>query len=181
MTFPVNTPTVDVTNFTSVATTPYGGSTTTVTNTVNAVNEYTAVGATSLVYDANGNLTDDGTDTYEYDFRNRLIEEGVPPAQLKVRNLGVVENQRGGRNRHAKLSPHDSAKVIFEHINGVDVLDLGNEDNIVGRILEVLLERPAVALCPRKANTSGPAGRIEASIGKHPGLIGGAHIRGDDP
>ena len=38
----------------------------------NSLNEYTSVGATSKGYDVNGNLTTDGTYTYEYDEENRL-------------------------------------------------------------------------------------------------------------
>ena len=39
----------------------------------NALNQYTAVGAVTPTYDANGNLTADGTFTYGYDAENRLI------------------------------------------------------------------------------------------------------------
>ena len=41
--------------------------------TVNGLNQYTIVGAASLIYDANGNLTSDGSGTYVYDVENRLI------------------------------------------------------------------------------------------------------------
>ena len=39
----------------------------------NTLNQYTAVGAVSPTYDANGNLTSDGTYTLGYDAENRLI------------------------------------------------------------------------------------------------------------
>lgn len=39
----------------------------------NRLNQYTAVGATTLRYDLNGNVTFDGTMTYVYDSENRLI------------------------------------------------------------------------------------------------------------
>lgn len=39
----------------------------------NGLNQYTAVGSASLSYDNNGNLTSDGTYTYEYDIENRLL------------------------------------------------------------------------------------------------------------
>jgi YD repeat-containing protein len=44
----------------------------------NAVNEYTAVAGVTQAYDANGNLTDDGAFTYQYDFRNLLVAEASP-------------------------------------------------------------------------------------------------------
>ncbi|MEO6215203.1 MAG: RHS repeat-associated core domain-containing protein [Sphingomonas sp.] len=39
----------------------------------NGLNQYTAAGATNFTYDANGNLTGDGTWAYTYDGENRLI------------------------------------------------------------------------------------------------------------
>ena len=37
------------------------------------VNQYTTVGGTTQAHDQNGNLTDDGTQLYAYDFQNRLV------------------------------------------------------------------------------------------------------------
>jgi len=47
--------------------------------TSNALNQYSAVGAVTPTYDANGNLTYDGTFTYAYDAENRLtsIQQGA--------------------------------------------------------------------------------------------------------
>jgi RHS repeat-associated protein len=42
--------------------------------TANHLNQYTAVGSASPIYDANGNLTSDGADSYCYDADSRLIE-----------------------------------------------------------------------------------------------------------
>ncbi|MGO9272698.1 MAG: RHS repeat-associated core domain-containing protein [Terriglobia bacterium] len=39
---------------------------------VNSVNEYTSINSGPLVYDRSGNLTNDGTLGYQYDYRNRL-------------------------------------------------------------------------------------------------------------
>ena len=41
--------------------------------TVNGLNQYTAVAGTAQTYDANGNLTGDGTNAYIYDGENRLV------------------------------------------------------------------------------------------------------------
>jgi RHS repeat-associated protein len=40
---------------------------------VNGLNQYTTAGAAAFTYDANGNLTSDGTNTYTYDVENRLV------------------------------------------------------------------------------------------------------------
>jgi RHS repeat-associated protein len=41
--------------------------------TTNALNQYVTAGPASFTYDANGNLTGDGTNTYVYDAENKLI------------------------------------------------------------------------------------------------------------
>ena len=41
---------------------------------MDVVNQYTTVGGTSRTHDNNGNLTDDGTYLFGYDFQNRLVE-----------------------------------------------------------------------------------------------------------
>jgi YD repeat-containing protein len=45
----------------------------TVSYTANTLNQYTAVGSVTPSYDANGNLTSDGTFSFGYDAENRLI------------------------------------------------------------------------------------------------------------
>jgi hypothetical protein len=49
-----------------------GGTPTTENRTHNNLNQITAVGPTTLQYDANGNLTDDGTYAFAWDAKNRL-------------------------------------------------------------------------------------------------------------
>ena len=61
----------DVSNRTSVVTTPPG---TTVSYTSNSVNWYTAVGGVSRDHDDNGNLLSDGTYDFYYDYRNNLVK-----------------------------------------------------------------------------------------------------------
>ena len=45
--------------------------------TANGLNQYTASGAVTPTYDANGNLTAAGSTTYSYNAENRLV--GRPP------------------------------------------------------------------------------------------------------
>ena len=44
----------------------------------NAMNQYTSVGGTAFTHDADGNLTSDGTHTYAYDARNKLVRVSGP-------------------------------------------------------------------------------------------------------
>jgi YD repeat-containing protein len=64
----------DVSNRTSVDTTPYQGQTSYASYTTNSVNEYTVVDTVNRTHDANGNLTSAGSTTMAYDYRNNLIE-----------------------------------------------------------------------------------------------------------
>ncbi|WP_199798563.1 RHS repeat domain-containing protein [Erythrobacter aureus] len=45
--------------------------------TTNGLNQYSAAGSAQFCYDANGNLTADGTSVYLYDVENRLVERRV--------------------------------------------------------------------------------------------------------
>jgi RHS repeat-associated protein len=61
--------------------------------TTNSLNQYLTRGTTSLSYDANGNLTDDGTYLYSYDAMNRLVQvrlksNGAEVANYKYDALG---------------------------------------------------------------------------------------------
>ena len=61
-------------NRSQVQTTLWGGAPATTTYASDVVNQYTAVGGVTRTHDSNGNLTDDGTHQYLYDFKNRLVE-----------------------------------------------------------------------------------------------------------
>ena len=50
-----------------------GAYTTSRAYTTDGLNQYTAAGSAVFAYDANGNLTSDGTNTYTYDVENRLV------------------------------------------------------------------------------------------------------------
>jgi len=50
-----------------------GGAPTTTNYTTDALNFYTAIGGVTHVRDPNGNLKDDGTNLYDYDYRNQLV------------------------------------------------------------------------------------------------------------
>ena len=68
----------------------------------NEVNEYVAVGGVARAHDENGNLTDDGTLVFLWDYRNRLVvvalkAGGTPIAQYRY----LADNRR-------------SRKVVFD-------------------------------------------------------------------
>jgi RHS repeat-associated protein len=65
--------------------------------TPNGLNQYTAVGGTPHSYDANGNLTSDGSTTYGYDVENRLVTaSGAKNATLRYDPMGRVYETTGG-------------------------------------------------------------------------------------
>ena len=72
---------------------------------VNGLNQYTAVAGAAQTYDANGNLTGDGTSAYIYDGENRLVSAtaaGVT-ATLTYDPLGRLWQVVKRRRQHAVL------------------------------------------------------------------------------
>jgi hypothetical protein len=49
----------------------------------NGLNQYTCAGPANLAYDANGNLTSDGSVTYSYDTDNRLVGASGKPGAVQ--------------------------------------------------------------------------------------------------
>ena len=87
-----------------------GGTTNYLTNNLN---QYTSVGGTAYTYDANGNLTTDGTQTYYYDCENKLTKV--------VRNsdgqtLGEYKYDPFGK-RVQKISSGITTNFIFDQIS----------------------------------------------------------------
>jgi len=80
------------------------------------------VGAVSLYYDDNGNLTDDGTYDYEYDIFNRLIL-----AEYNSVSIGQYYYDHGGRRIAKDVGgtvtkyAYDGAQVVAEY-DGTDTL-----------------------------------------------------------
>ncbi|WP_338426905.1 RHS repeat domain-containing protein [Sphingopyxis kveilinensis] len=65
--------------------------------TANGLNQYTAAGPAAFAYDANGNLTSDGSTTYVYDIENRLVSaSGATNATLRYDPLGRLYETVGG-------------------------------------------------------------------------------------
>jgi hypothetical protein len=71
----------------------------------NGLNQYTSAGGAAFTYDANGNLTSDGTTGYGYDIENRLVgpvmegqggHRGVDAVVGKGQGVGACPDRRGG-------------------------------------------------------------------------------------
>lgn len=82
--------------------------------TANGLNQYTAAGPAAFAYDANGNLTSDGSTTYVYDIENRLVSaSGATNATLRYDPLGRLYETVGGGNTTRLL--YDGDELIAEY------------------------------------------------------------------
>ncbi|SIO21124.1 RHS repeat-associated core domain-containing protein [Parasphingorhabdus marina DSM 22363] len=99
--------------------------------TTNGLNQYSAAGPASFTYDANGNLTSDGSTTFTYDVENRLISaSGAKTATLTYDPLGRLYevSSPSGTTRFlydgdALVAEYNTAGAItarYVHGNGVD-------------------------------------------------------------
>ncbi|MBB5986634.1 RHS repeat domain-containing protein [Sphingobium lignivorans] len=88
----------------------------------NGLNQYTTAGPTSFSYDANGNLTGDGTWAYAYDHENRLIRgtTGATTAALVYDPLGRLFQTSGGGSGTTQFL-YDGDVLVAEY-NGSNVL-----------------------------------------------------------
>jgi RHS repeat-associated protein len=79
-----------------------------------AANEQTAFAGATLTYDNNGNLTNDGVNTYTWDARNRLIRiSGGANATFVYDSLGRRTSKTiGGVNAHFIYDGHDITAEI---------------------------------------------------------------------
>lgn len=84
-------------------------------NMFNADNEMTAFNGTTLSYDANGNLTNDGTNTYTWDARNHLTAmSGGAMASFIYDALG---------RRMSKSIAASTTAILYDGFNPVQELD----------------------------------------------------------
>jgi len=116
-------------NRTSVVTTPYGGSASTSSYSTNNLNEYASVGGTSQSSDANGNLTDNGTYLFAYDYKNHISQVKLKSTSALVATyrydaLGrrVEKNVGGSVERHI-LSIRNDPGVVEDLSQVVSVYD----------------------------------------------------------
>lgn len=100
---------------------------------VNGLNQYTKAGPASLSYDANGNLTGDGSSVYVYDVENRLISaSGATTATLRYDPLGRLYETGGGTAGITRFL-YDGDELVAEYNNNGAMLrryvhGSGNDD-----------------------------------------------------
>ncbi|MGH6786632.1 MAG: hypothetical protein ACREBO_07355, partial [Novosphingobium sp.] len=107
--------------------------------TANGLNQYTAAGPASFCYDANGNLTADGTRVFVYDVENRLIRMhaqagsacpgnggiygGAVLARLRYDPLGRMLESQGAAGPSSMVRYlHDGDALNVEYDTGATVL-----------------------------------------------------------
>jgi RHS repeat-associated protein len=99
---------------------------------VNGLNQYSSAGAATFTYDANGNLTGDGTNGYVYDVENRMVTAtGGHAAALRYDPLGrlyeVVNSATGATTRFVYggdelLAEYDGAgNLLRRYVHGADL------------------------------------------------------------
>lgn len=108
--------------------------------TANGLNQYVAAGAASFCYDANGNLTADGSSVYLYDIENRLVQKraqtnsncsslsysGALQATLRYDPLGRLYETVAGSNTTRFL--YDGGALLRRYVHGNDV---GADDPVI--------------------------------------------------
>ncbi|HEY8605474.1 hypothetical protein, partial [Tsuneonella suprasediminis] len=84
--------------------------------TTNGLNQYTAAGPASFTYDANGNLTSDGSNTYVYDVENRLVSRsgGGTSATLRYDPLGRLYEVSGSASEITRFL-YDGDALVGEY------------------------------------------------------------------
>ncbi len=91
-------------SFDAVANRTVAGSTAYVAN---ELNQYSKVGGSSYAYDGNGNLTNDGKNTYLYDYENRLV-------QVKTASDTVMFKYDGFGRRTVKTSTGKTTAYLYD-------------------------------------------------------------------
>lgn len=83
--------------------------------TTNGLNQYVSAGPASFAYDANGNLTWDGSSSYAYDVENRLIQSsGVRNVNLAYDPLGRLWQVSGGPSGTTRFV-YDGDALVAEY------------------------------------------------------------------
>jgi RHS repeat-associated protein len=127
-----------------VVVTPYEDTPVTTGYTANTLNQYTAVGATSPTHDANGNLADDDTYQYLYDYRNQLV-------RVKEGSTTVVSYKYDalGRRVTKVLSSTDWERYFYSGLETIATYNYYNthkQDFVYGQGIDeiVMLEQADV-------------------------------------
>ncbi|WP_165961170.1 RHS repeat-associated core domain-containing protein [Qipengyuania sediminis] len=91
--------------------------------TANGLNQYNTVAGMGFGYDANGNLTSDGTYTFTYDVENRMVAtgSGSTSATLRYDPLGRLYEVSGSATGITRFV-HDGSDLVAEYDAGGNLL-----------------------------------------------------------
>ncbi len=104
-------------NRSQVQTTVPPGNPTTVTYSADIVNQYTAVAGTNRSHDNNGNVADDGTYLFHYDYRNQMTE-----AVLKSTSTSVATYRYDPLGRRVEKAVNGGVTTRYV-LDGVEVVE----------------------------------------------------------
>ena len=107
-------------NRTSVVTTAWLGAPGTTNYTTNSLNQYSDVGGTSRTHDDNGNLTDDGTNLYEYDYRNQLVRVKLKSGGATV---ATYKYDAAGRRVEKDVNGGATQRYIYSGLETIETQD----------------------------------------------------------
>jgi RHS repeat-associated protein len=105
----------------SVVTTVYGQQPTSVAYTSNSLNQYTAVGGATQTHDDNGNLTNDGTYKFKYDYRNQLCEVRLVADDSLV---ATYKHDPLGRRVEKDRASGTDERYVYAGVETIQVCDL---------------------------------------------------------
>ncbi len=131
-------------------------------NTFNAANAMTAFNGATLSYDANGNLTSDGTNSYGWDARNHLIAIGGA-------NLATFVYDAFGR-RADKAINGTTTQFLYDGLNPVQELDGSSPPNVTANLLTGL----SIDEYFSRTDTAGTATLLADSLGSTLALTDGS-------
>jgi hypothetical protein len=142
-------------NRTSVVTTHYGVSPTTVSYTDNSLNQYTVVGGTNRSHDGNGNVSDDGTYTYAFNYKNLIVK-----ATRKSDSVVVGEYKYDALGRRVEKAVTGATyRYIYSGVETVSVYTstgTWKQDYVYGPVIDevIMLEQADVLDWDADSNTT---------------------------
>src|SRR5690606_24566594 len=101
----------------------YGVSPTTESYTTNSLNQYTAVGGASPTYDGNGNLTNNGTFKFKYNYKNLICEVRQAIGNAVVATYTYDAN---GRRIGKAVSGGVTQRFIYSDVETIETFDGSN-------------------------------------------------------
>ncbi len=123
----------------------------TVTYASDVVNQYTQVGGVTRTHDNNGNLTDDGTYLFQYDFENRLVEVKLKATQAVI---ATYRYDALGRRVEKAVSGGATTRYVLDGQEAVEEYD-GQDVWQARYVYEDGIDRPRVMDQADQADVNG--------------------------